>query len=161
MSVQFECLTDLDLPVQEAFDRARSIDAHVGSMARSHERAVSGVTSGLISLGEEVTWRARHFGIPFRLTSRITCMSEPAFFVDEQVRGPFRSFRHEHSFEPTANGGTTMIDRVSFTAPLGPLGLIAERLVLSRYMRRLIEQRNEYLAAGAAGADGAAGAAKP
>lgn len=39
-----------------------SIDAHKDSMARSREQAIAGVTSGLISLGEEVTWRAWHFG---------------------------------------------------------------------------------------------------
>jgi len=46
------------MPKTELFDRARSIDAHKDSMARSREQAVAGVTTGLISLGEEVTWRA-------------------------------------------------------------------------------------------------------
>lgn len=52
------------MPKAGLFDLARSIDAHTDSMAQSREEAVGGVRSGLISLGEEVTWRAWHFGVP-------------------------------------------------------------------------------------------------
>lgn len=62
---------------------------------------MGGVTAGRIGLGEEVTWRAVHFGLPFTMTSRVTELERPLRFVDEQVRGPFRSFRHEHRFEAT------------------------------------------------------------
>jgi len=146
MAAYFECRTRTSLPKAELFDLARSIDAHKNSMARSREEAVSGVTSGLISLGEEVTWRAWHFGLPIRMTSRITEMRAPDYFVDEQVKGPFRSFRHVHEFHEDP-GGTTMIDRISFRAPFGPIGRVAESLVLARYLRWLIEARNAYLAA--------------
>lgn len=132
------------MPKSELFDLARSIDAHKVSMAQSREEAVGGVTSGLISLGEEVTWRAWHFGIPLRMTSRITQMEEPDYFVDEQVRGPFRSFRHVHEFNQDP-GGTTMVDRIEFAAPFGPVGRLIEKLVLARYLRELIEARNRHL----------------
>ncbi|WP_433122700.1 SRPBCC family protein [Arthrobacter koreensis] len=146
MAVSFECITRTTLPKGELFDRARSIDAHKDSMARSREQAVAGVRTGLISLGEDVTWRAWHFGVPLRMTSRITAMEVPDFFVDEQVRGPFRRFRHRHEFtEDTA--GTVMVDRIEFEAPFGPLGRLAEKLVLARYLRNLIETRNRFLAA--------------
>jgi ligand-binding SRPBCC domain-containing protein len=144
MSVRFELSTELQMPVDHAFNLARNIDAHVGSMARSSERAVAGVTSGLIGDGQRVTWWAVHFGIPLRMTIRITDFSPPRSFVDEQVRGPFRYFRHEHAFH-ALDGRTLMVDRVSFAAPFGVLGVLAERLVLERYLRRLIEQRNEFL----------------
>ena len=132
------------MSVQEAFDRSRSIDAHTASMAASRERAVAGVTSGLIGLGEEVTWRAWHFGVPIRMTSRITHMEAPTGFVDEQVAGPFASFRHEHRFEPDERGGTVMTDRVRLAAPFAIVGRAAE-LVVGPYLRRLIERRNAYL----------------
>ncbi|MGO4191147.1 cyclase [Arthrobacter sp. YAF17] len=133
------------MPKPELFDLARSIDAHKDSMARSREDAVAGVRTGLISLGEEVTWRAWHFGVPIRMTNRITQMEAPDFFVDEQVRGPFRRFRHVHEFGEDADG-TTMVDRIEFAAPLGLLGRVAEKLVLARYLRTLIEARNRHLA---------------
>jgi ligand-binding SRPBCC domain-containing protein len=144
MSVSFECRTELVTTVQESFDLARSIDLHVGSMSRSRERAVGGVTRGFIAEGEQVTWRARHFGIRLQMTSRISRMSAPDSFVDEQVRGPFRSFRHEHTFFDRA-GETTMIDQVEFSAPCGILGRLVERAVLARYLQRLIESRNLFL----------------
>ncbi|MFF2369963.1 SRPBCC family protein [Agromyces sp. NPDC058110] len=145
MTVEFECRTFVPASPQQAFDRARSIDLHVTSMSRSREQAIGGVTSGLIGLGEEVTWRATHFGISFRMTSRITTMHEPQSFTDEQVRGPFAEFRHEHGFAAQGDG-TLMTDRVRFRAPLGPLGRLAE-LVLGPYLERLIARRNAQLAA--------------
>lgn len=143
--VEFECRTHLEMSVQQAFDRARSIDVHVASMTDSREHAVAGVTSGLIGSGEEVTWRAWHFGVPLRMTSRISEFDPPSWFVDEQVEGPFRSFRHEHEFAEDAVGGTLMVDRVRFAAPFGLLGRAAE-VVLGPYLRRLIEHRNRVLA---------------
>jgi ligand-binding SRPBCC domain-containing protein len=146
MVVEFQCRTRLPVDVHEAFDRSRSIDLHVSSMARSRERAIGGVTTGLIGEGEEVTWRAWHFGVPIRMTSRITRMSPPDSFVDEQVRGPFRSFRHEHVFVADGDGGTIMTDHVVLSAPFGVLGRAAE-VVVGPYLRRLIEQRNAQLLA--------------
>ncbi|MET4147243.1 MULTISPECIES: SRPBCC family protein [unclassified Arthrobacter] len=133
------------MPKSELFDLARSIDVHKDSMVQSHEEAVDGVTSGLISLGEEVTWRAWHFGVPLQMTSRITEMQIPDYFVDEQVKGPFRRFRHVHEFSQDS-AGTTMVDRIEFVAPFGPIGRMAEKLVLGRYLQRLIETRNRHLA---------------
>ena len=130
----------------ELFDLSRSIDAHKDSMASSREEAIGGITSGLMSLGQEVTWRAWHFGLPIRMTSRITEMQAPHYFVDEQVRGPFLRFRHVHEFSED-RAGTVMVDRIDFAAPFGPLGLVAEKLFLGRYLRRLIDIRNLHLTA--------------
>lgn len=145
MAVYFECTTQARVSQLELFDRSRSIDAHTDSMARSRERAIAGTTMGLISLGEQVTWRAWHFGLPIRMTSRIVEMEAPNYFVDEQVKGPFRRFRHVHEFSHD-NGVTTMVDRIQFAAPMGPLGVFVEKLVLGRYLKKLIETRNRFLA---------------
>jgi ligand-binding SRPBCC domain-containing protein len=146
MTVSFVCRTESDLPREELFDLARSIDAHVESMAASRERAVAGVTAGLIGAGEEVTWRARHFGLPLTMTSRVTSLKFPDSFVDQQVSGPFKDFRHVHEFA-SRGAGSVMTDRITFTAPFGPLGWLAERIVLRRYLRRLIAARGAVLAA--------------
>ncbi|WP_308471293.1 MULTISPECIES: SRPBCC family protein [unclassified Rathayibacter] len=136
-------------PAAEMFDRARDIDLHMRSQAGARERAVSGTTTGLIGLGEHVTWSARHFGVPLRLTSAVTALDAPHSFVDEQTRGPFATFRHEHRFESDGSGsGSVMIDRLEYSAPLGVLGRIAERLVLDRHLRRLLEERGAFLAGG-------------
>lgn len=134
------------MPPRELFDLSRNIDAHVGSMTKSREKAIAGVTSGLISEGETVTWQAWHLGARFRMTSRITRMDAPASFTDEQVKGPFKYLRHTHEFRSDGSG-TLMVDTVEFAAPFGPLGRLAEKLILARYLQNLIEKRNEFLVA--------------
>lgn len=131
---------------EACFDLSLSVDAHTSSMAASRERAVAGVVAGSLGPGETVTWQARHFGVPFRLTSQITDYVRPLRFVDEQTRGPFRRWRHTHTF--VAEGSTTvMLDEVDYLAPCGVLGRLVERLVLTRYLKRLITRRNEWLRA--------------
>jgi ligand-binding SRPBCC domain-containing protein len=133
-------------PAGDCFRLSLSVDAHAASMRASGERAVRGVTSGVLELGDTVTWRARHFGIVFRMTSAITEYEYPVRFVDEQQRGPFRRWRHEHTFA-AADGGTRMIDVAEFQSPLGPAGTLADYLVLDRYLRHLLIQRNAWLRA--------------
>jgi ligand-binding SRPBCC domain-containing protein len=131
-------------PIERVFDLARDIDFHQWSVAHTGERAIAGRRSGPIGLGETVTWRARHFLIFWSLTSQVTAFDRPDSFVDEQLNGPFRYFRHEHRFEALA-GGTKMTDKWRHRSPLGPLGRLVDRLVLDRYMRRLLETRNASL----------------
>jgi ligand-binding SRPBCC domain-containing protein len=131
-------------PRERVFDLARSIDAHQASTGDTGERAVAGVTSGLIGLNEQVTWEARHLGVRQRLTSKITLMARPNHFRDEMLSGAFKHLRHDHTFEER-NGKTLMADRFEFSAPFGPLGWLAERLFLTTYMRRFLEQRNRIL----------------
>src|SRR5439155_10558977 len=116
-------------PPERCFDAARDLDLHLKSMAHTGERAVAGRTSGLIGMGEEVTWRARHFLVTQHFTSRITAFDRPRYFQDSMQRGAFRSFVHDHTFE-ARGGGTAMTDVLAFAAPLGTLGLRAERPAL-------------------------------
>jgi len=113
-------------------------------MQASGERVVAGPRSGSMMLGDSVTWQARHFGIPFRMTSHIAEYDPPSRFVDEQTRGPFASWWHEHRFEPM-NSGTLMTDVVRYTSPAGLIGRLVDRAFLQRYMTRLLAQRNAWL----------------
>ena len=110
-------------------------------MAHTGERAIAGRTSGLIELGEQVTWHARHFGFEFEHTSRITAYDRPKHFRDSMVSGQFRTFEHDHFFQRDA-GLTVMRDVLEFQAPLGPLGRIAEVAFLKRYLTQLLIHRN-------------------
>ena len=143
--VRFEVVTEVGAPRERVFDASLDVELHTGSMAGSGERAVGGVTSGRLGPGDSVTWRGRHFGVPWRMTSRISGYLRPEWFVDEQVRGPFRRWRHEHSFTTVAGGRTVMRDVVEFEAPFGPLGRLVSALALRRYMIRLIVSRSDYL----------------
>jgi ligand-binding SRPBCC domain-containing protein len=123
---------------------ALSVDAHMSSMGPSGERVVAGVRSGTLALGQSVTWQAKHFGLPFRMTSKITEYEQPTRFVDEQTSGPFASWWHEHQFAEH-RGQTVMTDLVRYRSPAGPLGRLVDRVVLERYMRRLLMLRNAWL----------------
>ncbi len=136
--------TDIDAPIERVFDLARDLDLHASSMAHTGEQAIAGRTTGRVEVGDMVTWRARHFGLWWSLTSRITAVEAPMRFEDVQERGPFAWFRHEHRFE--AHGGLTrMHDHWEHRSPLGPLGRLVDRGVLGRYMRSLLVIRNEAL----------------
>jgi len=125
---------------ERCFDASRDIDLHQKSLAHTGETAVGGRTSGLIELGEEVTWEGRHFGVKQRFTSKITAFDRPGHFQDSMRRGAFQSFIHDHFYLPSGEG-TIMKDVLIFSAPLGVLGRIAEALVLRGYMRRLLVRR--------------------
>lgn len=139
-----ELSTFIAAPIERVFDLARSIDLHTASTAATGERAVAGVTSGLIGSGEQVTWRARHFGVWQSLTSRIEIFERPSHFRDSMVRGAFRRFDHDHFFEPCAEG-TRMRDVFDYASPLGILGRLADGLFLERYMRALLSERNRVI----------------
>lgn len=131
-------------PIEVCFDLARSIDIHMDSTAQTRERAVGGRTSGLIELGESVTWEAVHFGIRQRLTARITEMERPFRFVDEMVSGAFHSFYHVHEFYEVEEG-TRMVDIFEYRSPYGWLGVLADQLFVTAYMDRFLTQRNLHI----------------
>jgi ligand-binding SRPBCC domain-containing protein len=134
------------------FDLSRSIDLHQISTADTKEKAIGGVTSGLIKLNETVTWQAVHFGVSQQLTSKITAFNPPYHFRDEQVKGAFKYFTHDHYFEAT-NDGVIMKDIFDFEAPLGVLGKLANWLVLTQYMTNLLKKRNAIIKAYAENGD--------
>lgn len=132
--------TEINAPIQRCFDLSRSIDLHMVSTQQTNERAIAGVTSGLINLDEEVTWRARHFGIYQELTTRITAFQAPVFFEDKMVKGAFKKMEHKHFFKQQGIY-TIMKDEFMFDAPYGLLGKLAN-LILVPYMRHFLKQRN-------------------
>jgi ligand-binding SRPBCC domain-containing protein len=136
--------TLIDASPERCFDLSLSIDVHSQSVALTHERPIAGVTSGVMKLGDTVTWEAVHFGIKQHLTSKITAYERPYRFTDEMIQGIFQEMVHVHEFIPQPSG-TLMIDRFTFRAPLGILGRLAEMLVLTRYMKGLLLTRNGYL----------------
>ena len=140
-------VTRIFAPVEVCFDSARDIDLHTKSTAGTHEKAITGVITGLIESGEEVTWEATHFFIRQRLTSRITAFERPFRFRDSQVSGPFKRFDHDHLFSVTATGETKMTDVFLYESPLGLLGRLADVFFLRAYMQRFLRTRGLFLKA--------------
>jgi ligand-binding SRPBCC domain-containing protein len=143
-SMKIELLTRINGPIEKCFDLARNIDLHMESTKQTGEQAIDGRISGLIELGETVTWRAKHFGVWQTLTSKITEFDQPNYFVDEMLQGAFKSIRHEHHFSEV-DDHTVVKDVFVFESPLGVLGKLFNWLVLKRYMTKLLEERNRVI----------------
>lgn len=99
-----------------------------------------------IAEGTLIDYRLRVRGVPVRWRSRIAAWEPPRRFVDEQLRGPYRLWHHEHLFEE-ADGGvaTRVIDRVRYAVPGGPLGALADRLLVRRDVEAIFAFRRERL----------------
>jgi ligand-binding SRPBCC domain-containing protein len=136
--------TFIEAPADRVFDLSRSITLHKKSMEHTQEVAVAGTVTGLLGLDESVTWKAKHLGKHRTLKVKITQMLKPFSFTDEMMEGSFRSMKHEHHFKEVANG-TIMIDLFNYEIPYGRLGKLFNRLYLSKYIRRLLEQRNQVI----------------
>jgi ligand-binding SRPBCC domain-containing protein len=133
--------TTIKAPVERVFDLARSLDLHKISTGDSKEEAIAGTTSGLIKEGEQVTWLATHLGVRQTLTSLITKMDRPHFFQDRMLQGAFKSLVHDHSFVQ-AGEFTVMKDIFYFESPFGIFGKIANVLFLTKYLDKLLKERN-------------------
>jgi ligand-binding SRPBCC domain-containing protein len=145
--VRLDRLTLIRAPIERCFNLARSVEVHLAGNIHCGEAAVAmaGVTSGLIGLGQRVTWRAKHFGVWQKLTSEITAMDRPAYFQDRMIRGAFLWMKHDHYFRSLSPDETEMRDVFQFAAPFGILGRVAETAVLQRYMQALLDERNAVL----------------
>ena len=128
-------------PVELVFNLSRSINLHQISTASTNEKAIDGVLNGLINKEETVTWQAKHLFKIRLFTSKITTMQSPDFFIDEMIKGDFKSFSHEHHFKATENG-TIMIDLVDFESPYGIIGKIANSIFLRSYVEKFLIKRN-------------------
>ena len=144
--------TNIHAPIRRCFDFARSLDLHMISTASTHEKAVGGRLSGLIEVGETVTWRAKHLGVYQHLTVVITAMDAPYSFTDKMVSGAFKKMEHQHLFEEK-NGITLMTDTFYFESPFGPVGKAFNQFYLTNYMRRFLIERNLLIKSAAEGCD--------
>ncbi len=140
---KIELITEVNSTIDICFDLSRSIELHSISTSKTNERAIEGKTSGLIGLGEYVTWQATHFGVRQKLTSKITAFERPYYFVDEQVKGAFKSIYHQHLFEQISENKVIIKDIFEFESPLGILGKLFNNLVLTSYLRKFLIERNK------------------
>ncbi len=136
--------TKIKAPIDRVFDLARSVDMHKAGASSTNEEAISGKTEGLVELNDEITWRAKHFGIYQNLTVVITEMDRPYYFADKMLKGAFSSMKHVHSFE--SNGQVTVMkDDFYFKSPFWIIGDFVNWLFLKNYMKKFLIQKNEVL----------------
>ncbi len=133
--------TWINAPIERCFLLSLSVDLHVASARSSREQAIEGVTTGLISEGQTVTFRGRHLGLRLRHESRIAVMRPYSYFRDVMVSGVFSHFEHDHHFA-AMDDGTRMRDEIRFTLPLGKLGRVATKILVRRHVAAFLMERN-------------------
>lgn len=133
--------TIIKADINTVFDLSRDIDLHQKSTFKTGEKAIAGKTSGLIELGETVTWRAKHLGFYQTHTSKIIEMEKPNKFTDVMLKGRFKSFKHQHIFKQEGKN-TIMTDILEFESPFGIIGKLFNRFFLKNYMRNFLLERN-------------------
>jgi hypothetical protein len=132
----------LKVPLDEVFaffGEARNLEKLTPSWLRFEV-----LTEGPIVMapGTLIDYRIHWRGIPMRWRTEIEVWEPPHRFVDRQLKGPYRLWRHEHVFAET-DDGTSVIDRVEY-APIG--GVIAQRLAVAKDVRKIFAYRHEALA---------------
>ena len=94
-----------------------------------------------VSPGTILEYRLRLYGLPVKWRTRIEIVEPPTRFVDVQDKGPYAMWRHTHSFREVDAGHTEIRDQVEFAMPLGPLGEIAYRLLVTRSLKQIFDYR--------------------
>ena len=136
--------TNYYAPIETVFDTNRNIDIHQQSASKTKEVAIAGITSGLINKNETVTWKGKHFGVYLTHQSLISEMIFPTYFVDEQLKGKFKSFKHQHFFEQKENY-VEVTDILEYETPFGIFGQLFDKLLLKNHLSNFIIHRNAVL----------------
>ena len=140
-----ELTTLIEAPAQTCFQLSLSIDLELEA-AKAHDiRAVSGVTSGIIGVGQRVGWKTKQFGITVSHVSEITEFQQPVFFRDTMVTGVFKSFQHDHFFQSLGANKTEMRDLLRFSMPVWLMSIISERLIMRPRLTHLLLVRNSLI----------------
>lgn len=95
----------------------------------------------VMAVGTRIQYQLKLHGIPIRWESEITGWNPPYFFSDDQLRGPYRRWHHEHTFEEK-DDGTLVRDKVEYAVPGGA---IANRFFVAPDLRRIFDYRTATL----------------
>lgn len=136
--------TNYFAPIERVFDTNRNIDIHQQSASKTKEIAIAGITSGLINKNETVTWKGKHFGMYLTHQSVISEMIFPTYFVDEQLKGHFKYFKHQHFFVQKENF-VEVTDILEYETPFGIFGKLFDKLLLKKHLTNFIVHRNAVL----------------
>jgi ligand-binding SRPBCC domain-containing protein len=96
--------------------------------------------------GTLIEYRLRLHGVPVRWRTRIATWEPPHRFVDVQLSGPYALWHHTHTFEPDGDDAVWIGDRVRYAIPYGPLGALADSLLVRRDVEQIFDYRRDAVA---------------
>lgn len=95
--------------------------------------------------GAQFDYVIRWLGLPMKWRSVISIYEPPRLFVDEQLIGPYKTWHHRHTFSETSNG-VIVGDHLKYSLPLGPLGVLAQNIIVKRQLEEVFRYRQRALA---------------
>ena len=137
----------LDAGIEQAFEffsRAENLEAITPPLLRFR---ITGDPPAEIRKGTLIRYRLRLHGVPVSWLTRIEEWDPPHGFVDRQLRGPYALWHHTHTFEPLGDDRTRMVDLVRYGHRFGPLGTLAEHLLVNRDLTRIFDYRRDSIPA--------------
>ncbi|GIW75047.1 MAG: SRPBCC domain-containing protein [Phycisphaerae bacterium] len=150
----FRYTTDIPLPIDEVWSLFQNTEVLLPALTPPKQKLIieqihpvpqqvgTEIVMQIRSMIGRVTWVARLIEI---VPPHPTLTGIEARFVDLQVRGPFRFWRHTHEFETRTDQSTRMTDHVEYQLGWGPIGCLADRLVIPAMLRRLFVYREQAL----------------
>jgi ligand-binding SRPBCC domain-containing protein len=143
-TLSFEQQVSLQLPeVFDFFSRAENLEVLTPPWLNFKILEVKPLP---VRQGTLINYSLRVHGIPLRWTSEITEWEPPHHFVDLQLRGPYKLWRHEHRFE-ARDGGTLIADTINLALPLGVLGQLAYKIKVKSDVEKIFAFRKEKIRA--------------
>ncbi|MBW7889705.1 MAG: SRPBCC family protein [Chitinophagaceae bacterium] len=133
--------TFVKAPTARVFDLCRNSSVLKKALEGRKESISAGAAGILLKAGDTITISARHFGKTRMVTTRIIDLDIPEKFVEEQMKGDLKSFRHEHYFKEVENG-TLVIDLVEMEEPRDFVGGLLGRFFMKKYVETILNKRN-------------------
>jgi ligand-binding SRPBCC domain-containing protein len=136
----------VELPIAEAFafyGDARNLELITPPWLGFEVTTPAPIEMGV---GTLIEYRLRLHRVPVRWRTRIEAWDPPHRFVDAQTRGPYSLWEHTHTFEEDGPGATIIEDRVRYSIPFGPLGELANRLLVQRDLQQIFDYRRDAVA---------------
>ncbi|MFT3948860.1 MAG: SRPBCC family protein [Agriterribacter sp.] len=136
--------TFIKAPADRVFNLCRNSTIFKKAFEGRKETLTASASDILVKQGDTMTLSAKHLGKTRALTLRITEMEAQQKFVEEQVKGDLKSFRHEHHFMEVENG-TIVIDLVEMEEPRDAIGGMLGKIFLKNYFEKILSKRNELI----------------
>jgi len=136
----------VELPIDEAFEfygDARNLELITPPWLGFEVTTPAPIEMGV---GTLIEYRLRLHRVPVRWRTRIEAWDPPHRFIDAQIRGPYSLWEHTHTFEEDGPRATIIEDRVRYAIPFGPLGGLANRLLVQRDLRQIFDYRRDAVA---------------
>jgi len=135
----------LSAPIADVFSFFQDPRNLAGITPRWMGFDITHVDEGGMRDGFKIVHRIKWMDVSLRWVTRIKDYDPPHGFLDVQTSGPYKVWRHQHTFEETARG-TVMRDLVRYELPFGILGEVAHVLVVRRQLTRIFNYRSRRIA---------------